>query len=233
MYTTVPVPVPGIGIWIGQLPTLQDRYESARNMLSREELDRAASFYFEKDRLRFVLSRGMLRELLGHHLQQAPDALIFSFNTFGKPMLIPSAEGKSIQFNLSHSADLISVILSNDPVGIDIEQIRPDMDTDPLVRNYFSTEEAAAYFSVPPERRNLLFFRIWTRKEAFIKATGQGLMMPLKRFSVMGDDPGTPSFQLRTSDGLYELFDIDPGKEGYVGAFCREVGLEGVFSANV
>lgn len=216
MYKAVPVPDAGIGIWIARLSSLQDHYERLRKVLSREELQRSASFYFERDRLRFILSRGMLRELLGHYLQRSPSGILFSFNAFGKPM-ISSKGGRQSEFNLSHSGGLVSVIIGDMPVGVDIEHIRPGVDTDSLCRNYFSAEETETYFRTVPDERKALFFRIWTRKEAFMKAVGLGLAIPLKSFSVIGDNI-TP---VCIGEKIYEVGDFRPGEEHYLGSFSR------------
>ncbi|HEY4001849.1 MAG TPA: 4'-phosphopantetheinyl transferase superfamily protein, partial [Candidatus Xenobia bacterium] len=163
--------------------------------LSEDERVRADRFYFERDRRHFQVARGMVRHLLGHVAGLGPGAVSFHYGPRGKP----SVDG--LEFNLSHSGELALLGVSFDqPLGVDIERCRPMPDAEAIARRFFSPRECEALLALPAEAREEAFFRCWTRKEAYIKALGSGLMTSLQGFSVdvgevarileiAGDDP--------------------------------------------
>jgi 4'-phosphopantetheinyl transferase len=156
-------------------------------VLSEEEVDRAARFHFRKLRDSFVLTRGILRHLLGRYLGVPPAAIRISYGSKGKPAL---ADNKLLQFNMSHSGDKAIIALTRDcAIGVDVERVRFMTDMQQIAERFFCPEEAAEILSFPDCQR--AFFFCWTRKEAFIKAIGDGLSVPLDSFrvTVRADSP--------------------------------------------
>jgi 4'-phosphopantetheinyl transferase len=170
-----------VDVWWGSVSTLATALARWEGVLSAEERARAARYHFEKDRRRSIVSRGVLRHLLSGYVGVAPAALRFAVSRYGKLSLEPSA----VWFNVSHSADsIIYAITTIGPVGIDIEQVRPLSDRELVAHRVFSPREWASYDTTPEPLRDQQFFHGWTRKEAFIKAIGEGLSHPLDAFDV-------------------------------------------------
>lgn len=152
--------------------------------LSADERARAGRFVFARDRRRYIAARGVLRVLLGRYLDLAPAAVSFRYEAGGKPALAPG-QSSDLDFNVSHSADVAVVAISRaGQVGVDIEAIRSLPDRDDLARGIFTDAEYAALRALPFDLRDLGFFNGWTRKEAFVKATGEGLSRSLVDFEV-------------------------------------------------
>ena len=152
--------------------------------LSPDERARANRFRFEKDKNHFIVGRGLLRELIGEYLGEAPAALEFSYGEYGKPFLSGSLASRGLSFNLSHSAGLAVYALARGRnLGIDVELIKPDFGGEDIARRYFSPEEVNDLLSLPVEQRAEAFFRCWTSKEAYLKARAAGLQIPLASFS--------------------------------------------------
>jgi 4'-phosphopantetheinyl transferase len=153
-------------------------------LLSADERERAARFCFDKHRRRFTAGRGILRTLLGRYLERNPRELTFEYSDHGKPFLAGTPVPE-LRFNLSHSHEVaLFAFTSGRDVGVDVEQIRPDRSTREIAERFFSPREARALFALPPEQQTAGFFRCWTRKEAYIKAKGKGMSIPLDSFAV-------------------------------------------------
>lgn len=178
--------------------------------LDPAEKARAARFVFERDRRRFVASHGALRAILSLYVGEAPEDVAFTEGPHGKPALL---QGKgAVRFNLSHSGEIALVAVGRDrEVGVDVEAWREIADLLALARTCFSEAERAVLASLPELDRRPAFFAGWTRKEAFLKALGDGLARPLDRFDVTiapretprllrveGDDPAR--FAMRALD---------------------------------
>lgn len=206
-----------VHIWRLMLDVSVDPY---LELLQPDEIDRANRFHFEKDRKRFAIARGFLRELLGRYLQNDPKSLMFSYGAYGKPALNET----SLRFNMSHSGSVALYALTEGrEIGVDVEQIRADFTNDDIARRFFSPVEVESLCGLPGEERVEGFFRCWTRKEAYIKATGRGLSQPLDGFDVtLG--PGERAALLRNDDGTHErwtMAGIEVGP-GYAGAVAVE-----------
>ena len=161
--------------------------------LADEEKARAARFIFERDRDRFIAARGILRDLLGRYLRCAPQTIEFVYGPRGKPAVAGAAARPDICFNLSHSHGLAVVAIGRErEVGIDVELIRPEFAGEEIAKRYFSAKEIAELSRLPAELRTEGFFLCWTRKEAYIKAKGDGLQIPLDSFDV-SLSPGRPA----------------------------------------
>jgi 4'-phosphopantetheinyl transferase len=157
--------------------------------LSEGERARAARFRFDADRDRFVASHAALRAILASYLDVAPASLEFGEGTHGKPFLAAPADGRLLRFSLSHSGELalVAVTLGRE-VGVDVERVRPLDDLDGLVARYLSPPEREALSRVAADDRLRAFFEIWTLKEAYLKACGDGLLRELDAFDVTVGD---------------------------------------------
>lgn len=181
-----------VQVWFLNLDEQLNRLSRLCEFLTPEEQARADRFQFRSDRERFIVGRATLRELLGRHLRCGPAEVRLWYNPRGKPGIIRAADAPDVQFNLAHSGPLALVAFALDrAVGVDIERIRPDVECEELARRYFSPRETAALDSLPAADRRAAFFAGWTRKEAYLKAQGLGLAIPLDEFSVSlpPDDP--------------------------------------------
>ncbi|HKV39244.1 MAG TPA: 4'-phosphopantetheinyl transferase superfamily protein [Blastocatellia bacterium] len=169
-----------------------------RNTLAEDERKRAERFHFERDRRRFIVARGILRALLGHYLEAGAAQIEFSYSAYDKPGLAGSFAQSGLRFNISHSQGMALLAFTmGRELGVDIEQIRPDFATGDIAGRFFSASEIAALDSLPPGTRAEAFFNCWTRKEAYIKAIGEGLSCPLDKFDVTLR-PGEPAELLAT-----------------------------------
>lgn len=217
-------------VWCVSLNQSDSSLQSLSLLLSPEECARADRFHFERDRRRFIVSQGTLRKLLGSYLTIPPEDVRLRRHNRGKPALDLSETGHNglvpLKFNLSHSHELaLYAITHNREVGVDIEHIRPVQDAEQIVKRMFSPQEQATFFAFPQPRRLEAFFQCWTRKEAFIKAIGEGLYYPLDRFSVEFT-PGRPACLLHTAPdpreaSRWSLRALNPAS-GYVAALAME-----------
>ncbi len=171
--------LPGqLHLWRAYLDVPAASLPTLVHLLSLDELYRAGRFHFGLDRRRFIVCRGLLRLILGQYLDTDPALVCFTYGDFGKPCLDPHTHGSDLQFNLAHSGSLaIYALTLKDAVGVDLEWVRPieDQEEETIARCYFSEEETRALKSAPAYRRHRVFFETWTRHEAWLKATGQGL----------------------------------------------------------
>jgi 4'-phosphopantetheinyl transferase len=211
-----------VHVWCATLEPGEEAVARLRGVLDEDECRRADRFTFEAGRRQYTVGRGLLRVILGHYLAVEPTALRFRYNPYGKPELAPGLECGTLKFNLSHSGALVLYAVSRArEVGIDVETIRPEFATEGIAERFFAAGERATLRDLPPESRTHAFFTCWTRKEAFIKARGQGLSIPLDAFEV-SLVPGAPPAILATHDdpeeaGRWSLHELSPGA-GYVAA---------------
>ncbi|MCB0209723.1 MAG: 4'-phosphopantetheinyl transferase superfamily protein [Anaerolineae bacterium] len=202
-----------------------DRHELAQ-ILSSSERERAARFHFARDRERFIVGRGALRVILAGYQDIRPDQVEFCYGEHKKPALV--SRQHNLEFNISHSHTLLLVAVSlGRTVGVDVEHIRPFDDFEGLAARFFSSAEKEALAAVPKPFRLQAFFTCWTRKEAFIKALGQGLYYPLDHFDV-SLKPGEPAALLRVQEDpqavtQWTMQAVAPAS-GYVGALVVERG---------
>jgi 4'-phosphopantetheinyl transferase len=182
--STLSFPAHGVDIWklcLNEPPASP----SENNVLSPDERARASRFHFEPDRITFVRCRSVLRSLLSTYLAIPAADLAFEYLANGKPQLVATQNPRALHFNVSHSANTALIAVgSRCQLGIDIEKIHDDVDTTSLAERFFSPRECAGLLALPPHLRVCGFYSCWTRKEAFLKATGTGLSFPLSDFSV-------------------------------------------------
>lgn len=154
-------------------------------LLSASERARAARFIRNRDRRRFIVARARLRQLLAARLGTQPESVEFTYGAHGKPALAADLAAFGLRFNVSHAQDLaLYAITYGREVGVDVEAVRALSDADDIAARFFSRHENEAYRALELRDRPRGFFNCWTRKEAFIKAIGEGLSHPLDRFDV-------------------------------------------------
>ncbi len=212
-------PLPGeVHVWRIRLETGEDTLRHNARLLAPDEQQRAAKFHFQQDRDHFVLARGALRQLLGAYLAQPAAGLVFRYHQYGKPAL---ADNNPLSFNLSHAGGYALVAVTHQAaVGVDLELTDENIEIARLAARFFSSTEAHQVLRLPTAARPAAFFRTWTRKEAFLKAHGQGLSLPLDQFAVTVD--------LRAPLQLEEIA-WAPGTEGdwSLASFMALEGLPG------
>jgi 4'-phosphopantetheinyl transferase len=193
------IPKGTIHVWTASLDTNSSRVSKLAGILSADESERADRFVFLQDRNRFVTGRAFLRLLLGQYLDQPPNSLRFRYGPFGKPDL--AGAGRNISFNLAHADQLAICALVNDGnIGVDIERIRVLPDALDIARRFFSPQEIADLSTLPEPLHLRGFFKIWTCKEAFLKATGAGLNRPLDEFTVTLNPGQRARIRLKAAD---------------------------------
>jgi 4'-phosphopantetheinyl transferase len=197
--------------------------------LSPEERARATRYRFDVDRRRFVTARSALRSILGGYLGVPPAAVAFTTGPSGKPMLDAGRHDPILRFNLSHSHDVALVVVAHDrDVGVDVERLRRLPDPEAIVARFFSADERVALARLPPARRLPAFFRVWTVKEAYLKACGEGFRRDLRQIEVQGgcDQPRPHIRALDHADDRcgWECFQLTPGT-GYTAAVVVEASV--------
>jgi 4'-phosphopantetheinyl transferase len=187
MLTTTPLPSirlddDVIDVWACPIQPTDCQIAEFIKILSPDERMRAGRFRFEHLRRSFIFTRGTLRVLLGRYLSSAPEEIPFSYGPQGKPAI---GTDTLVRFNISHSGDIVLLAFAREyDIGVDIERIRPLPDMDDLVQRFFSSAERSQIGSLPREQRERAFFACWTRKEAYLKALGNGLSTRLDTFCV-------------------------------------------------
>jgi len=218
----VRLPQGDVHIWSASLEQEAFHLHRLQSTLSADELSRAERFYFPKDREHFVAARGILRAILSLYLDTAPDQLRFCYGARGKPALAMTSRQEKLGFNLSHAQGLcLYAVAFGREVGIDLERLRLISDAEQISKQFFSAREHAALLAVPASQRHEAFFNCWTRKEAYIKAVGDGLARPLDRFEV-SLRPGESAKLLSVEGdahevGRWSLRELTPAP-GYVAA---------------
>jgi 4'-phosphopantetheinyl transferase len=220
------LPCAEVHVWRVSLRQGPGVLESLAATLSPDERRRAGRYHFRKDGESFVVSRGVLRDILGQYLSVSPARIRFTYNEFGKPDLCAEVADAPLRFNVSHAHETaLFAITSGREVGVDVEFIREDFAALDTAERFFSEVEVAALRGLPRGSRTLAFFNCWTRKEAYIKARGEGLSLPLKQFAVSAA-PGEPAALLSAEHApdavsRWSLVELHPGP-GYVGALAFE-----------
>ena len=245
-----------VHVWRIPLDVPAARIDSLRRTLALDESERAGRFHFQRDRDRFIVAHGALRDILGRYLRVEPRRVRFCYSPHGKPAcaigmapsairMAPSAIGMApsairmapsaigggrdtggLRFNLAHSHKLaLCAVTWGREVGIDLEYARADLADERIAERFFSTQEVAALRALPKDVRLQAFFNCWTRKEAYVKARGEGLSMPLDQFDV-SLVPGEPAALVSTPTDPQEvsrwtLQEISPAP-GYVAALAVE-----------
>jgi 4'-phosphopantetheinyl transferase len=234
---TIPIPVWGftsknppldrgkVHLWQAQLDPLATYFERFEDSLSSDERQRAERFRFQRDRRRFIVARALLRILIGRYLQKEPAQVQFNYGPNGKPSLAGD-DNAALRFNLSHSEGLaLYAVTRGREIGVDVEYIGKNLDIGTLAERFFSPREIAALKSLPDHEKHRAFFACWTRKEAYLKARGDGLSVALDSFSVLLNPDEPPVLLSVEGDpeetSRWSLLELDPGPS-YVAALAVE-----------
>jgi len=215
-----------VHVWRADLEAFASA-QTAEAFLSMDERHRASRFHFERERRRFAAGRQILRRLLGSYLGIAGREVEFRYSAHGKPELSGAQADSGLAFNASHSGSVaLFAFVRRRAVGIDVEQLRDDIEVCDIATRFFSESEQASMLRLAKDLQHEAFFAGWTRKEAFVKAKGEGLSLPLHQFDV-SLAPGQPPEILATRPDADErqrwlLRDLDAG-HGYAAALVVEV----------
>ena len=213
-----------VHVWYVDLSAADTCVPTPESVLSLDERARAARVVQGENRRRFVVSRAVLRCLLSQYAEVAPEQLRFDYGPHGKPELASTGLAQGLGFNMSHSGDVILYAVARGrSIGIDVEHERPRSNFMRIAERFFSVEECEALHAFPDRDRPSAFYRCWTRKEAYVKARGDGIAAGLDTFSVSMDEE--PCL-LRSDEGPAEvarwsMADIVV-EDGYVSTLCAE-----------
>ncbi len=204
-----------VHVWRAGLDASPGDLDALRALLDEDERGRAAAFAFERDRRRYLASHAALREILAGCLGTEPAGLAFALGPHGKPRLADAQNAGDLRFNMSHSGEVaLYAVARGREVGIDVEVIRHDLEFEQMANQFFCPSEAAAIRDASGEEKALAFFECWVRKEAWVKAVGCGLSVPLDRFEVPMPAPESPRvLQPKHEPGAWsvQLLDVGPG----------------------
>lgn len=190
---TLDIPDNEIHLWLVEHQQITDPelLEAYRALLNKEEEKRFQRFVFPKHKLQFLVSRALLRTIIGQYLDQPPASLIFARNAYGKPRIGSFQLPLPLVFNLSHTNDMtVLAVTQGGEIGVDLEYISRKVDILKLADRYFSVQEASDLRQLGVDKFNERFIELWTLKEAYIKACGMGLAIPLRDFSFMFNNEG-------------------------------------------
>jgi len=218
-----------VHIWRASLAQDQVSVGQLRQILAPEERKKAERYYRSSDRRQSIVARGILRLIISRYLGFPAAALKFTDNSHGRPSLSEELNQVGLDFNLSHSGDLVLYAFTcGRSVGIDIEVVREEFATLEIAEEFFSPDEIVALRSVPEELRAFAFFNCWTRKESYVKALGEGLSHPLHCFSVSLRPDEKAALLGVDGDAdepeRWKMYALEPGI-GYVAALIASVPL--------
>jgi 4'-phosphopantetheinyl transferase len=226
--TGLTLPPGEIHVWSVRLDPPADVVEILGRPLSDDEWARANRFRFDRHRRQYVVGRGALRTLLAAYLGTRPEQVTFSYGPRGKPFLAPQQD---LYFNLSNSDEmaLVAFVLGRE-IGADIEYLKPMPDCEQIAERFFSESERVVLRGIPAERKEEAFFNCWTRKEAYLKAVGEGLAAPLDSFDVTlapGEPPRMLTLKGDAEAAAKWLFEHLRPAPDYIGAIAIEREREG------
>ncbi len=213
------VPQNEIQLWYAAFDANAAKIDKYKNLLSQKEVLKASKFKFQIDKNRFIISRAILKCLLGGYLKIGPNEIILQTGEYGKPDF---ANKENLKFNISHSGNLLVLGFIKDiEIGVDVEKVKDDFDVMNIAQKFFSKREIKTLYALPEDEKQKAFYRCWTRKESFIKAKGSGLSFPLDSFTVSLDtDQDAKLLETswdRSEQIRWNMFSFLPA-EGYIGA---------------
>jgi 4'-phosphopantetheinyl transferase len=229
MNATMPLTSAEIHLWLAFYNEITDEHllSGYRALLNSAEREQEPRFYFARDRLRYLVTRALVRTVLSRYLLIDPRELIFSTNAYGRPEIANAQTGEArLSFNISHTHSLIVLgVTRGRDLGVDVENFRGREVSIDIADRYFAPPEVAALSTVPPHQQQYRFFEYWTFKESYIKARGMGLSLPLDKFSFhyaddraveIAIDPG-----LADDAARWQFWQFRPRSE-YLVAICAE-----------
>ena len=217
-----------IHVWATSLAVDPSILQKLSSTLTPDEMERAKRYKFAIHRNRFIAGRGALRAILALYLGTEAAALRFAYLENGKPDLGGKFAKAGIDFNLAHTGDLALLAITRiGPVGVDVEYVRPIKNVDELVARFFSSRENKLFQKVPAAEKPSAFFNLWTRKEALLKATGEGITRsldlvevsflpgePARLLAISGDESAARRWmmkELSPADGFTGAVTVQPG----------------------
>lgn len=213
-----------VHLWRVDLDAIAENEAQWQKILSVDENARASRYHFARDRQRFVAARAWLRIILGGCLVTEPSRIEFTYSEKEKPSLSPAFAESGVTFNISHSGGIALLAFGRRrEIGVDVEEIRHDSDLEAIARRFFSAREQKALAAIPEDEKAKAFFRCWTRKEAYMKATGAGLSLPLSQFDVSlnpGENNALAATRPDPAEAEKWLLRDVPAGVGYAAALC-------------
>jgi 4'-phosphopantetheinyl transferase len=237
--TTWPPPaewpgLPGgdIHVWRVSLTPSPDRLDALRLLLAAEERARADRILLPDRGAAFLLARAALRQLLGRYLEIPPESIAFGYTAHGKPFLAGPGPLPPLRFNVSHSGRLALLAFRlHREIGVDVEEIRTTPDLTGIARRFFTAAEAGSVLSRPPAGQAGAFYACWTRKEAYLKATGRGIAAGVASMEIFTGPDGQPALRTPSPDAVpqpdWAIRDLAAG-EGYAAALAAEGPFAGI-----
>jgi len=213
-----------VHLWRSSLDLPITIIKQLANILSEDEIAKADRFRFPQHRRRYIAARGILRQLLGKYLQISPNNIKFKYGDRGKPSLTKSISSSSLEFNISHSQDYaLYGFAYNHPIGVDIENLRTMQDAAQIAQRFFSPQEFELVNCLSGEQQQRVFFKLWTAKEAYLKAIGTGLAGSLASIDITFDNSEIPYLKSIQGDTTaivpWSMYPCIPAL-GYVGAIA-------------
>jgi 4'-phosphopantetheinyl transferase len=214
-----------VHVWFAFVDDMVPRSRSFPATLAADEIEKAGRFHFQKDRDQYMFARGLLREILSRYCGIHPGELRFWYGAHGKPALTTEHGNERLAFNLSHAPGaVIYSVTRGREVGVDLEYMSGDIDDRELAERCFSPREASVLGLLPSGLRQKAFFACWTRKEAYVKARGEGLSLDLQSFDVLAQGDPAPRLRIESDPreaARWSLADLD-APAGYVAALAIE-----------
>lgn len=210
-----------VDVWRVSLDPPGSMVNDFRAYLAVQENARAERFKFHKDREKYIVGHGLLRVILSLYANVAPEELRFAENRYGKPELV-YPPGLNLTFNVSHSHERALIGIARDrQIGVDIEYVKKDFEWKEIIERFFSPREVQMINALPKDIQHRAFFTCWTRKEAYVKATGMGLSLPLKEFDVSPVPEATTLLLSSPEKTRWSMKVVDVA-ESYVGTVAVE-----------
>ena len=217
-----------IHLWLAFYNSIEDEQllRSYRGLMSDTETEREARFHFPDDRLRYLVTRALVRTVLSQCAPVSPEDWAFSANKYGRPEIANAPAGVNISFNISHTKGLIVLgVTHGRALGVDVENVRSRKISPGIPERFFAAEEVKALSTQPPEQQHDRFFEYWTFKESYVKARGMGLSIPLGKFAFLYPDERAVSIaidpELNDQAERWQFWQFQPAPE-YLVAVCAE-----------
>ena len=214
-----------VHVWLSFTEEMLPRFRSFLATLAADEIEKARRFHFQKDRDRYVLARGVLREILSIYAGIHPSELRFCYGAHGKPAFTSEGGDERLSFNLSHANGVVVYVVTHDrEIGVDLEYLSEGIDVREVAGRCFSRREVSLLEQLPTGLRQEAFLTCWTRKEAYVKARGEGLSIDLQSFEVLTHGDLVPRLHIESDPraaAQWSLMDLD-APAGYVGALAVE-----------
>ena len=207
-----------IQLWMAEFH--QKDYRSCWLLLDESERARSGQFKIEQVRQQYVITKGILKQLLARYMDVQPETIKFEWSEYGKPYVVGEGERDGVVFNISHSGNKLAIVIGfRQELGVDIEQWKQRIHFPDLVKRYFAVDEIEYWDALPEHVRQKAFYDLWAKKESFVKAVGRGISLGLDQCVISNHQPvcfvRVPEIYGQTSE--WKLIDLEM-PEGYSGA---------------